>query len=140
MEMEKYFLPVQTQQRDKFKEMIIEYVQNITICRDKLFEMMQESKFYGKVRPDFFYMMQTYISMVISLYSLLKPKLAKIEKRTNLEFKNLQYIRKYKDIVFYKKIKMNINTMRVLFDLFSEIADDLFLICEELGYFGSYEQ
>jgi hypothetical protein len=133
--MEKYILPLQREEKDRFKELIISYLENISVCYNQLFIMLQEMKFYNKISPTYFEKLQEYTSLIINLYKILKPKIRKL----NIDFQYLNYINHYIDYILKNKDRLTIESTKTIFFIFNNIEDELRFACEELELVSNYK-
>ncbi len=119
-------------QKDRVKEIILNYLERISEYYMIVFRSIQRIKFYNVIDPDFVQNLLDYISMVMSLYHFLRPKIDVVKNTKKLEY--IDYAEKYFSFLINSKKTFSLQETIKLFEIFNNIENDLRIVCEERGY------
>ncbi len=113
------------------KKKVLELLEAITVLYQKTLTGVQVAFYENKLDNELISNLYNYVSFVISLYKVVRPKIQLISGK---KFNKLMTIDKYIALISVMDKNVNLDTVFIIFQVFNELENLLRDLCEELGY------
>lgn len=116
-----------------YRDRILKTLSEISSIYEQVAEGIQIAFYQGHVDKYLLSSLYSYMSKILSLYKILKPKI-EIGQAKNERLKELEEIEDYMLLMNQIRGSIDVNEAFVLFHVFGTWEDLLRLLCEELKY------
>lgn len=128
MDEKTYVQRIPTEELNKKK--VLELLEAITVLYQKTLTGVQTAFYENKLDTELITNLYNYVSFVVSLYKVVRPKIQLI---TSKKFTKLKTIDKYIELISAFDKNVDLDVVFTIFQVFNELENLLRDLCEELG-------